>query len=119
MACKKALYERIVTVSGGGIKKPVNLKARVGTPVSMLIEEAGGTVDETIKLVAGGPMMGFAFFDPETPVTKGTSGILALTEKELRRSRETRLYFLRPLCCRLPYGTESQSALQVSGPPGI
>ncbi|ORC34430.1 electron transport complex subunit RsxC [Marispirochaeta aestuarii] len=89
VACKKALYERIVTVSGGGIKKPVNLKARVGTPVSMLIEEAGGTVDETVKLVAGGPMMGFAFFDPETPVTKGTSGILALTEKELRRSRET------------------------------
>ena len=89
IACGKALYERVVTISGGGIASPVNLRARVGTPVSLLIEEAGGAVDETVKLVAGGPMMGFSFFDPETPVTKGTSGILALTAAELKGHRRT------------------------------
>lgn len=89
VACGKPLYERNITVSGAGIRKPVNLKARVGTPIRMLIEAAGGSLDETVKLVVGGPMMGFAIFDPETPVTKGTSGILALTEKELRSGRQT------------------------------
>jgi H+/Na+-translocating ferredoxin:NAD+ oxidoreductase subunit C len=89
VACRKALFERFVTISGGGIKQPVNLRARVGTPVGMLIEQAGGTLETTVKLVAGGPMMGFAFFDPETPVTKGTSGVLALTDKELRSTQET------------------------------
>ncbi len=83
VACGKALYERIVSVTGAGIKEPVNFRARVGTPVRLLIEAAGGKLDDTVKLVAGGPMMGFSFFDEDTPTAKGTSGILALTEKEL------------------------------------
>jgi electron transport complex protein RnfC len=37
----------------------------------------------------GGPMMGFAVLDLDTPVTKGTSGILALSQKELHAARET------------------------------
>ena len=89
IACKKALYERIVTITGAGVKKPVNLRARVGTPISMLIEAAGGTTEEAVKLVAGGPMMGFSFFEPDTPMAKGTSGVLVLTEKELGRKTRT------------------------------
>ncbi len=85
----KPLIERIVTVSGGGVKKPANLKVRIGTKVGDLIEDCGGLTDDTVRLVMGGPMMGFTMASLDTPVIKGTSGILALTEKEIKKSKET------------------------------
>lgn len=79
---KKPLFERIVTVSGDCIKKPGNFIVPVGTSVSELIKAAKGFKKEPDKLISGGPMMGFAFFDEETPITKGSSGILAITDKK-------------------------------------
>ena len=38
----KPLFERVVTVSGLSLSKPSNFLTRVGTPVSYLIEAAGG-----------------------------------------------------------------------------
>ena len=89
VAFSKPLIERIVTVSGKAIKQPGNFKVRIGTTVGNLIDECGGLVKEPQKLVMGGPMMGFAVCDLDTPVTKGTSGILALTPRECRRSART------------------------------
>jgi electron transport complex protein RnfC len=86
---KKPLIERTVTVSGGAIKNPGNYKVRIGTPVSQLLEECGGFSKTPEKIVMGGPMMGFTVLDLDTPVTKGTSGILALTGKEIRSAKET------------------------------
>ena len=34
-------------------------------------------------------MMGFTVYDLDTPVTKGTSGILALTAKEIKAAQQT------------------------------
>lgn len=85
----KPLVERAVTVSGEAIKNPANFKARIGTPISNLIEECGGFSSMPEKIVAGGPMMGFAIYDLDTPVTKGTSGILALSKKEVKDSYRT------------------------------
>ena len=57
---------------------------RVGTPVTQVVEECGGFAADLRKLIMGGPMMGLAQESPENlPVTKGTSGILCLTEKEV------------------------------------
>ncbi len=83
-ACRygKPLIERIVTVTGRGVKEPGNLKARIGTPIRQLIDECGGFVDSPKKVILGGPMMGFAQFSLDVPVTKGTSGVLVLSEKE-------------------------------------
>lgn len=86
---RKPLIERIVTVSGGAVKNPANLKARIGTPIGALLEECGGFIKPPAKIVLGGPMMGFTVYDLDTPVTKGTSGILALTKKEIREAPET------------------------------
>ncbi len=86
---RKPLIERIVTVSGGAVSAPANLRVRIGTPVSSLIEECGGLRTKPAKIVMGGPMMGFALYDLDTPVTKGTSGILALTARETRDAAET------------------------------
>ncbi|MFA7560295.1 MAG: RnfABCDGE type electron transport complex subunit C, partial [Sphaerochaeta sp.] len=79
---QKALYERIISVTGEGIANPKNILAPIGTKVSDLLEFCGGLTGEVEKLVSGGPMMGFSFFDTETPVTKGSSGILALKPKK-------------------------------------
>ncbi|MDC7224135.1 MAG: electron transport complex subunit RsxC, partial [Spirochaetales bacterium] len=85
----KPLVERLVTVSGSAVKNPGVFKVRVGTPIRELIEECGGFSEEPAKIISGGPMMGFTFFDLDTPVTKGTSGIIALTGKDVKKSQIT------------------------------
>ena len=81
----KPLIERVVTVTGKSVKNPSNFKVRIGTPVNLLIEAAGGLPEDTAKIVNGGPMMGKAINTTEVPVTKGTSGILLFNEKEATR----------------------------------
>ncbi|WP_010664618.1 electron transport complex subunit RsxC [Marinilabilia salmonicolor] len=81
----KPLIERVVTVTGPGVSKPSNFLARIGTPVSQLIEAAGGLPDNTGKVIGGGPMMGKALSNLEVPVTKGSSGILVFPHEEAHR----------------------------------
>jgi electron transport complex protein RnfC len=81
----KPLFERVVTVTGKGVKKPSNFKVRIGTPTAELIEAAGGLPENTGKIISGGPMMGKALASVDVPVTKGTSGILILEEKTANR----------------------------------
>lgn len=85
----KPLVERLVTLSGGALRNPGVYKARIGTPISELIEEAGGIVERPVRVVSGGPMMGTSFFDMDTPIIKSTSGILLLTEEEVKDSVTT------------------------------
>jgi len=82
----KPLIDRIVTVTGKSLKNGYNLKVRIGTPISKLIELAGGLSNDVCKVVNGGPMMGKAIVYLETPVTKGTSGILLLNAKDTVRN---------------------------------
>ncbi len=83
----KPLFERVVTVTGKSLKKPSNFKVRIGTPVSVLIEAAGGLPEDTGKIINGGPMMGKALSDTSIPVIKGSSGILLLPEPEAARKK--------------------------------
>lgn len=82
----KPLFERIVTVTGKSLKNPSNFLTRMGTPMSQLIEAAGGLPDDTGKVIGGGPMMGKALANTEVPICKGSSGILLLSEQEARRA---------------------------------
>jgi electron transport complex protein RnfC len=75
---------RVVTVTGMGVERPVNLDVAVGTPFSLLIEKAGGYAEDVARLINGGPMMGIAQYTDEVPVIKGTSGVLALSSEEVR-----------------------------------
>lgn len=81
----KPLFERVVTVTGKGVKKPSNFLARVGTPIQQLIDAAEGLPDNTGKIIGGGPMMGKAITSLEVPVVKGSSGILLMREEESNR----------------------------------
>ncbi|MFO7879032.1 MAG: electron transport complex subunit RsxC [Bacteroidota bacterium] len=82
----KPLIERVVTVTGKSVKEPCNLLTRIGTPLSALIEEAGGLPEDTGKVVNGGPMMGKAVNNIGVPVTKGSSGVLIFSRKESKRA---------------------------------
>lgn len=81
----KPLIERIVTVTGDTVATPSNFRARIGTPVAELIAAAGGDVENSGKIISGGPMMGKAMANLESTVTKGTSGILMLNEEKAVR----------------------------------
>jgi Na+-translocating ferredoxin:NAD+ oxidoreductase subunit C len=74
------LVERVLTVTGPGIRRPANLLVPLGTPLSAVIEQCGGLTSDARQVILGGPMMGMAQKDLSVPVIKGTSGILALTE---------------------------------------
>jgi electron transport complex protein RnfC len=79
----KPLYEKVMTISGGGITRPANLLVKVGTRASDIVAYLGGVKPELAKVIMGGPMMGFAVSNLDVPVTKTTSSILFLTEKEI------------------------------------
>ncbi|MDT8394151.1 MAG: electron transport complex subunit RsxC [Bacteroidales bacterium] len=81
----KPLIERVVTITGKSVSKPGNFMVRIGTPIKDLIEKAGGLPDDTGKIIGGGPMMGKALLSVDTPVVKGSSGILIIPEKESGR----------------------------------
>ena len=82
----KPLFERIVTVTGKSLKNPSNFLTRMGTPMSQLIEAAGGLPEDTGKVIGGGPMMGKALVNTEVPICKGSSGVLIMNDKEARRA---------------------------------
>ena len=80
------LIERSLTISGGAVVKPVNVRVPVGTVISDLMPEVFSLKTEgaglPVKIISGGPMMGFAMVSADFPVAKGTSGVTFLTEKE-------------------------------------
>ena len=79
-----ALVERIVTVAGGAVAEPGNVRALIGTRLEELVAFRGGFTEEPNRLLLGGPMMGHALSSLDAPVVKGASGVLALTQRESR-----------------------------------
>lgn len=79
------LTERIVTVTGPNVSQPGNYLVPIGTPLSAVIEAAGGIPDNTAKVILGGPMMGKAASNLNAPSTKGISGILILPDSMSKR----------------------------------
>ena len=81
----KPLVERVVTVTGKSLAHPGNYLCRIGTPISKLIEAAGGIPEDTAKVIGGGPMMGRTMVNVDSPVMKGTSGVLLISNQEAKR----------------------------------
>ncbi|KYH30389.1 electron transport complex subunit RsxC [Clostridium colicanis] len=73
---------RVVTVTGEAVKEPKNLRIRLGMSYRELVEACGGFKEDPVKIISGGPMMGMAVSTLDIPTTKGSSGILCLTEKQ-------------------------------------
>jgi electron transport complex protein RnfC len=81
------LVERVVTVSGRGVRNPANLLVPVGARIRDVIDFCGGTTDDAALVLFGGPMMGIPQADLDAPVVKGTTGIIVLTAADVARHR--------------------------------
>lgn len=77
------LTERIISITGKGIKHPKNIRARIGTPIKHLVEQCGGYTPDVQRLIMGGSMMGIALGTDDIAVIKATNGVLAMTDSEL------------------------------------
>jgi electron transport complex protein RnfC len=93
----EGLIERIITVTGPGIERPGNYLIPIGTPIGFILDQVGysGGVNE---FILGGPMMGPAVSSLDTPITKGTSGLLVLNEPGIQE--ETRKIWPCIKCAR-------------------
>ncbi len=81
----RPLMNRIVTVTGDAVADPRNFIVRIGTNYHELVEEVGGFKEEPVKIISGGPMMGFGIFDLNVPTTKTASALLCLTQDDVSR----------------------------------
>lgn len=78
----KPLVSRITTFVGENLKESLNLRVRIGAMVSEIAENLGLNSNKA-RLVLGGPMMGFAMPDFETPILKISNCVLVPSRKEL------------------------------------
>ena len=84
----KPLIERVVTITGKEVKDTHNYIVRFGTSLNSFIEAAGGLPEGDVKVLNGGPMMGRAVVNLDSPVMKGCSGVTILSGKEAKRGKE-------------------------------
>lgn len=71
--CGRPLTDRVITITGD-IASRGNYLVAVGTPLSEIMPD----LPSHAKVILGGPMMGRTAVNLDTPVTKGTSGVLVL-----------------------------------------
>ncbi len=85
------LQERVVTVGGSAVKKKGNYRIPIGTTLRFILETVG--VEEDIStVVMGGPMMGTTASSLEIPITKGSTGVIAMTERETGKLRSRKQF---------------------------
>ena len=74
------LISRVTTITGDGVANPVNVRARIGTTLSDIIEIAGGYTDSAKQLIIGGPMTGKSVTTDRVPLVKATNCVLVSSE---------------------------------------
>jgi electron transport complex protein RnfC len=74
------LISRVTTITGDGVHSPVNIRARIGTPVADVISFAGGYTDYARHLIIGGPMTGKSVTTDEVPVVKASNCVLIVSD---------------------------------------
>ena len=77
------LISRITTVTGDACQQQRNFEVLLGTPVKFLLDQCGFSDNDCVRLLMGGPMMGFTLTDTDIPVVKTTNCLLAPTAAEL------------------------------------
>lgn len=75
---RRPLLDRIMTVTGPGIRVPRNLRVPIGTLLGEVVAFCGGMDPDTTRVIAGGPMMGRALPRLDVPVIKGMNGLVLL-----------------------------------------
>lgn len=106
--------DRIVTVTGDGIKRPGNYRVRIGAGCRSLMEAAGGLTGRDVTVIAGGPMMGRRLDSLDVPVMRTTSGIVCLTSQSMHINKSVTACIRCGRCLKVcpvglvPYNEKSQ-----------
>ena len=77
------LISRITTITGEACSQPRNYEVLLGTPVQFLLDQSGFKKDDCVRLVMGGPMMGYTLQDTAVPIVKTSNCVLAPSVAEL------------------------------------
>jgi H+/Na+-translocating ferredoxin:NAD+ oxidoreductase subunit C len=83
----RGIMERVITITGPGVKKKGNYLIPIGTPLRYVLEQVG-VEDNISEVYLGGPMMGVAVSNLDIPIVKGTSGVVVFTENEVKAHKE-------------------------------
>lgn len=75
------LCEKIVTVSGDGVKDPINVQVRIGTSAKTIIDAIGGYAAEEVMLISGGPMMGKTIVNDQFVIDRAVNALTVLRVK--------------------------------------
>ena len=102
----KPLIDNVITVTGHCLPVQHNYKVRIGTPMSKILEVAGGLPEKAAKLISGGPMMGRAVANPDAATVKANGAILIMTEEETRRQKESACIRCSKCASACPMGLE-------------
>lgn len=79
----RPLTYRSMTIDGGAIREPQNVRVPLGTPISFIVEQVGGFKEDPYRVLMGGPMMGIALDDLETPIIKNNNALTFLVEDDI------------------------------------
>lgn len=77
---REPLISRVTTITGDGITRPMNVRARIGTTIADIAAFAGGYTDDAKQLIVGGPMTGKSVTTDSVPLVKATNCILVISE---------------------------------------
>ena len=77
------ITEKMITVSGDGIKEPRNVLAKIGTPIGDIVEACGGTTDENVHVIHGGPMMGKTMLSKNVTINFTSNALTVLIERKV------------------------------------
>ena len=102
----KPLIDNVITVTGHCFPVQHNYKVRIGTPMSKILEVAGGLPEKAAKVISGGPMMGRAVANLDAATVKANGAILILTEEETRRRPESACIRCSKCASACPMGLE-------------
>ena len=102
----KPTIDNVITVTGHCLPAQHNYKVRIGTPMSKILEVAGGLPENAAKVISGGPMMGRAIANLDAATVKANGAILVLTEAETRRRSESACIRCSKCASACPMGLE-------------
>ena len=110
----KPTIDNVITVTGRCLPAQHNYKVRIGTPMSKILEVAGGLPENAAKVIRGGPMMGRAIANLDAATVKANGAILVLTEAETRRRSESACIRCSKCASACPMGLEPWLLNQLS-----
>lgn len=72
------LVKRRLTVDGDAVRRPMNIRAELGTSIREILEFCGTDMEKVKKIISGGPMMGMPLPTADMPLVKTTNALLAV-----------------------------------------